>query len=157
MKLRRELLCHITAVAVCLLVVAPIVISVLDRVPPFELSDGESFPKQIEPGGSYATKWRVRLMGRTCDSIVYRDLVDAQSVVWTNEPATSLFAAIHDDRKEFISVGRSRQMPNGVALGRMEIRTRTVSVCNWTHHIWPITVTHPVVLTEIVPKASLGK
>ena len=153
MKIRREWLCHITAVVVCLMVVAPIVLLVADRDPPFVLFDGESFPKQIEQGGAYATKWRVRLLGRNCDSMVYRDLVDAQSVVWTNEPATSLFAAIRDDRKEFISVGRSRPMPNGVAVGRMEIRTRTVSVCNWTHRIWPITVVHPVVITEIVPKA----
>lgn len=151
--MKRETICHIAAGIVSLFIVVPVTLNLLEREPPFELRDGSTVPDKIERGGEYALKWKIEYRAYDCPGLVYRELVDSQNTIWLSPPVPSLFGEAKGRLPgDGFIVGRFRELPNGVALGRLTIKSTTVLRCNFTHYFWPITTRHPDIVTEVVAR-----
>lgn len=148
--MNRGIICHISAIAVSVGIIAPNVYLLADRTPPFDLRDGSTVPSTLTPGGTYQFTWTIvpRRREHSCTGTVVWRIIDSEGVVWAQPATESLFALIKHNTPQRI-VGRERVLPSGVANGPLRLESVISFTCNWTQHLWPIRVTFPAVITSV--------
>lgn len=154
----RRLLCNITAAAVALCLVAPVVFQAFDKRVSYLISDAYTVPAQIAAGDYYRVEWNLVSTGRKCNTIhVSQNIVDSQGKVTIIAAWNSYFEP--DQFKPGVLSkfhGHPRIMPDSVAPGAAEINVTSRFYCNTYQWFMnkPVVKNWPAISTIVLPNTK---
>jgi len=125
----------VLALAVVLVVFAPLIWWVTDRSPPVNIMGYGIFPPTVKAGETVFRVIKVERF-RICETDPDTVIVDGAKVRWNYEEP----ALIAPGRLGIDEYKRPVVIPMQAAPGPAEMRTSATYICNPVHRIWPIRV-----------------
>ena len=144
----REKLCSLLAGIFTVLIVIPITWMLVDRTPPYEYDQANSYilPDIIRPGSQVTVRWAFSRINRLCPGTTERTIVDVRTgALVSYDPAPHALTIRPGDK--FLE--RSFYIPLSMEPGRKAYRARATFVCNPLQHLWPIVVQRPDLYFEV--------
>lgn len=143
-KLRRRIICHISAITFSLLVVAPLTFMFVDSRVPVIITKTEMIPNVVVPGQTVTIKW-TSVDVRACDGIVRRRFVDGANVIHDIETAPTVYREKLHSNPTF---SRDVTIPAGIATGQATYGGTRHYYCNplqrWFQGLFGIEIRVPI-------------
>lgn len=137
------------AAFIAIAIFAPILWMVLDREPPFIVSNGRIDPTHPEMNGSITVTWDVRAT-RSCQpsshATVTRTIVDSKGVAHAYAPVHAIYGT--REQREPDEIKRRIPLPENIT-GHARYSSVACYACNPLQELWPICIQMPEVDFEI--------
>lgn len=137
------------AAFIAIAIFAPLLWMLLDREPPFEVTNGRIDPPNPAVNGTITVTWDIRST-RSCqpssDATVTRSIVDSKGVSHTYAPVHAVYGT--PEQREPDEIKRRIPLPENIT-GHAKYSSIACYACNPLQALWPICIQMPEVDFEI--------
>lgn len=143
MKRIHQILLHLSALIMCVVVVIPIMMVVSDRRAPFTFERGEMLTIEPRPGDTVTVRWTGKFH-RECDGTVHRSIIDSGHTLHLLSPIFSVLSNVDVTPDTSYSWQRSFNLPLAITSGLALYKTAPEYWCNGMQkNVWLIKVPVP--------------